>query len=124
MGFRQAEPSRMPRFPLTAQCPGCNNSQAKRELGEKGGILRRCMCASTPSQSSLTLDGLIRACAAPRLFKSGSFRERRASLVHAQIINLFLCFIKHQQLIFYLPLVKFLNSAELFFFSRLQMDEF
>ncbi len=39
-------------------------------------------CASTPSQNSLNLGGLYRACAAPQLFKSGLIREqlRRSSM--------------------------------------------
>jgi hypothetical protein len=71
------ETSAVPLKILDVNSPGCVNGQGE---GEESEIQRAtdnaAKCVSTPSQSSLTSDGMYRACAAPQLFKSGLIREQ------------------------------------------------
>jgi hypothetical protein len=62
---------------LDVNSPGCIRGQGEVEESEKQRATdNAAKCVSTPSQSSLTLDGMYRACAAPQLFKSGLIREQ------------------------------------------------
>jgi hypothetical protein len=73
----EAEAFAVPLKNLDANSPGGINSQGEVEKSEKQRATENAAkCVSTPSQSSLTLGGMYRACAAPQLFKSGLIREQ------------------------------------------------